>query len=240
MTAYTPAWMPIPVLAFLGTAFLLVLCALAAILTTMTAQRAAARRALAAGFALASAYFAVLLGFSLASHEAVLPAGGWKYFCEADCHIAYSVAAVETAAAAGPEMQQVATREPFVIVQLQTWFDPVTISPRRGDAPLTPNDRVAVLYDARGNRIPESPRGAEVRRALGLNSTPLTQALHPGERYATYLVFETRLEPAQLRLWVGDAAGEQRLLWGAEPSPFHKKILFALSPAPARLTRNSL
>lgn len=238
MTAYTPAWMPIPVLAFLGTASLLVLCALAAILTTVTAQRAAARRAVTAGIALSSAYIIVLLGISFASREAVLPAGGWKYFCEADCHIAYSVAAVETAAAAGPEMQQVATRDPFVIVQLLTWFDPVTISPRRGDGPLTPNDRVAVLYDGRGHRIPESPRGAEVRKALGLNSTPLTQSLHPGERYVTYLVFETRLDPSQLRLWVGDTAGEQRMLWGAEPSPFHKKILFALSPAPTRLTRN--
>ena len=44
----------------------------------------------------AGAYVVLLLGASLASLELVLDLGEPKYFCEIDCHIAYSVEYVTT------------------------------------------------------------------------------------------------------------------------------------------------
>ena len=38
-------------------------------------------------------YFGLLLGFSLGSREVILAPGQEKYFCEIDCHLAYSVRA---------------------------------------------------------------------------------------------------------------------------------------------------
>src|SRR5712691_3646360 len=67
-------------------------------------------------------YLILLTGVSFASSEEVLPPGGWKYFCEIDCHIAHSLAGAQTAAALGPEMQQVAAHGKFVIVRVKTWL----------------------------------------------------------------------------------------------------------------------
>jgi hypothetical protein len=36
-------------------------------------------------------YATVLFGVALTSGDKALPPGHWKYFCEADCHIAYSI-----------------------------------------------------------------------------------------------------------------------------------------------------
>ncbi len=40
-------------------------------------------------------YFGLLFGFSLASRDHLLAHGQEKYFCEIDCHLAYSVTASE-------------------------------------------------------------------------------------------------------------------------------------------------
>jgi hypothetical protein len=51
----------------------------------------------------ASGYALVLIGVSLTSHEKTLAPGENKYFCEIDCHIAYSVVNFEEAKALGDE-----------------------------------------------------------------------------------------------------------------------------------------
>ena len=106
-----------------------------------------------------SSYLLVLCGVSLVSSKKVLPPGGWKYFCELDCHIAYSVSGVAATAAIGPDLQPTPAQGQFVIVRLKTWFDQRTISPHRGDSPLTPNARRVVLLDTNGHGYAEFPAG---------------------------------------------------------------------------------
>src|SRR4029077_2589676 len=45
-------------------------------------------------------YFSLLFSLSLFSHDSVLNRGQEKYFCEIDCHLAYSVVGVKTESAA--------------------------------------------------------------------------------------------------------------------------------------------
>ncbi len=67
-------------------------------------------------------YVSFLFGLSLVSHDNLLPRGQEKYFCEIDCHLAYSVVEVKTESAAAT------TR---YVVTLRTRFDETTISSRR-------------------------------------------------------------------------------------------------------------
>jgi hypothetical protein len=62
-------------------------------------------------------YFALLVGFSAGSHETALARGQEKYFCEIDCHLAYSVVDVKMQPA-----------DQYVIT-LRTRFDETTTSP---------------------------------------------------------------------------------------------------------------
>src|SRR5208337_2521864 len=116
MPVFTPHFAPFVVLAFLGTAFALVLCLLIVLIGALRKSRVLVLSGL--GAALALVYGMVLLGLSLFSSEAVLAQGEWKYFCEIDCHIAYAVAGVQVARSVGPEMQPVTASGKFVIVAL--------------------------------------------------------------------------------------------------------------------------
>jgi len=153
------------------------------------------------------------LGAALLSRDRTLEPGERKYFCEMDCHLAYSVAAAP--AAIGNHRT----------VTVRTWFDPDTISSFRGNGPLTPNPRVVYLVDEAGRRIEPSPLPAPA--ALG-GSTPLTRELRPGESYTTTFVFEVPPGFSRPRLFLGDAAGPENLLIGHENSPFHGKVYFRL------------
>jgi hypothetical protein len=115
-------------------------------------------------------YFSLLLGFSLASHSTALAPGQEKYFCEIDCHLAYSVVDVQT--------QSVSAGTRYVIT-LRTRFDETTTSPTRPkDAPLTPNARIVRLVDASGHEYPPTATAG----------TPLTTSLTPANSY-TQLIF---------------------------------------------------
>src|SRR5687768_3649064 len=80
-----------------------------------------ARRALIGGLAVATLYAATLLSYSLASHDKVAVE---KYFCEIDCHLAYSVVNVTSAPAIG----NVSANGMFVVVSVRTRFDASTVS----------------------------------------------------------------------------------------------------------------
>jgi hypothetical protein len=230
MSAYMPQFAPIVVLAFLGTGFLLAVSVLLLAAGLIRKSRAILRLGWMSGVALVLGYGGILLGLSLLSREVVLPVGAWKYFCEIDCHLAYSVGEIRTFVSAGPEMQQVAGNGKFVVIQVKTWFDPATISARRGDGPLTPNGRIARLLDGSGRSYERSAREEAVLTTLGLASTPWRTALRPGESYATFVAFEVPASESSLRLVLTSADEENALLWGDENSVLHKKILFALSP----------
>ncbi|HXR10516.1 MAG TPA: hypothetical protein VN792_07045 [Candidatus Acidoferrales bacterium] len=182
--------------------------------------------------AIAAVYSLLLTGVSFASSEEVLPAGGWKYFCEIDCHIAYSMIGAQTTAALGPEMQQVSARGKFVIVRVKTWFDERSISSHRGNGPLTPNGRKIFLVDEAGQRFAPSPEGQAVLARRMNNSTPLTQPLRPGETYLTDFVFDVPGDAHKLRLLISEDDPETRLVIGHENSLLHKKIYFAVDSAP--------
>jgi hypothetical protein len=146
MSEATPHFAPLAVLLFLGTVLLTGISPLGFF---DGAVRKSSRLAAIGGVSLlviVSGYSIVLCGLSFISREIVMPAGGWKYFCEIDCHLAYSIAGAQTAGTIGPEMEQPAARGKFVVVRAKTWFDPSTISPHRGDRSLTPNSR-RVLED---------------------------------------------------------------------------------------------
>lgn len=210
--SFMPEVAPLVVLAFLGTAALLAALLLAAAASAVLGKRSLAGWLAVGGTLVAAGYGATLIAFSLASRETVLKPGDRKYFCEIDCHLAYSVEGVEaTVVPAGT----------IYAVSLKTWFDPNTVASFRGNAPLTPNPRVAFLVDEAGKRYP-APKAA-------LES--LARVLRPGESFLTTLSFETPAAIGRPRLLLVDPPGLEAFLIGHENSPFHGKIYFALEPA---------
>ncbi len=236
MSEFMPHFAPIVVLLFLGTILLIGVGFL--ILLYGAARRSAFFAKLGAG-AMATmtfGYLVLLCGVSFASSEEVLPPGGWKYFCEIDCHIAYSLVGVQTAAARGPEMEQVSARGELVIVRVKTWFDERTISARRGNGPLTPNRRKVVLVDDRARSFSPSAEGQAAWARNGSESAPLTQALRPGESYTTDFVFDVPKDARGLRLLITEDDPETRLVIGHENSLLHKKIYLGTEGAPLIVT----
>src|SRR5713101_7909535 len=231
MPEFMPHFAPIVVLLYLGT--VLFIGASFLLLFYGAIRRSAFLSKLGSGavVTIAAGYFLLLSGVSLASSEKTLPSGGWKYFCEIDCHIAYSLIGAQTALALGPELQQVSARGQFVVVRVKTWFDERTISAHRGNGPLTPNRRRVLLVDDRGRSFAPSPEGQTAFARLGNASTPLTQPLRPGESYTTDFVFDVPKEARGLRLLITEDDPETRLVIGHENSFLHKKIYFGVDSA---------
>jgi hypothetical protein len=226
MSASTPHFAPLVVLLFLGTIFLLGTGFLVVFYGAVRRSAFFAKLGAGAVATIAAGYFLLLGGVSLASSEETLPPDGWKYLCEIDCHIAYSLTRAETAGALGPEMQQTFAKGKFVLLRVKTWFDERTISARRGNAPLTPNRRRVLMVDDTGRSYaPAAAAGAEFAR-LGQSSTPFTEALRPGESYTTDLVFDVPNDARGLRLLVTEDDPETHFVIGHENSLWHKKIYF--------------
>ncbi|HET7151293.1 MAG TPA: DUF4352 domain-containing protein [Candidatus Acidoferrum sp.] len=234
MSAFTPQFAPIVVLLFLGAILLLGMSLLVLFYGAARQSALFAKVGGGAVIAIAGAYFLLLGGVSFASSEETLPPGGWKYFCEIDCHLAYSIVGVQTAAALGPELQQTTARGKFVIVRVKTWFDERTISAHRGNVPLTPNARRVLLVDDRGRSYDPSAEGQFALARGGNNSKPLTQALRPGESYTTDLVFDVPKDARGLRLLITEDDPETRFVIGHENSLLHKKIYFDLGAGSLR------
>jgi len=232
MSEFVPHFAPIVVLLFLGTVLLIAASFLILLYGAVRRSAFLARLGLGAVVTIAFGYFILLTGISFASSEEVLPAGGWKYFCEIDCHLAYSLIGAQTTAVLGPEMQQVSARGKFVVVRVKTWFDERTISPHRGNGPLTPNARKVILVDDSERRFALSPEGQTAFARLAGESTPLTQPLRPGESYTTDFVFDVPMDARRLRLLITEDDAETRLVIGHENSPLHKKIYFSVDSAP--------
>jgi hypothetical protein len=202
---------PLAVMGFLA-ASLGTFAAIAAVVIFWFARKP--RLARVAGFAICGGmvvYLALLLGFSAGSHETLLGRGQEKYFCEIDCHLAYSVLDVKSRGE-GPVDDY--------IVTLRTRFDETTTSPNRPkDAPLTPSPREVLLLDDAGHRY-------EVVSSAGTSlMTPLT----PASLYTTQLEFKIPKDTRGLRLLIETVPGwPDRLVIGDENSLGHKKTYFAL------------
>jgi hypothetical protein len=232
MTESTPHLAPFVGLMFLGAVFLTGAGIL--ILLYGAARRSKRIAGMGAGVALTivACYLILLCGVSLGSNEKVLPVGGWKYFCEIDCHIGYSVSGVETTGIIGPEMHQTSAHGQFVIVHLKVWFDEHTISPTRGDAPLTPNARRVVLVAESGQTYAESPEGEAELSQLRGEQVSLRRPLRPGESFLRDLVFDVSKNNHGLRLLITEDDPETRFIIGHENSLLHKKIYLELDSAP--------
>src|SRR5947209_17949024 len=95
--AETPRYAHLVALLFLGSAFVISICVLVAAVA-MISKSVRIRKCAAAGAALTGiGYVALLFAVALASRDTTLPPGNSKYFCEADCHIAYSIESVTEA-----------------------------------------------------------------------------------------------------------------------------------------------
>jgi len=231
MSEFTPHFAPIVLLLFLGSVLLVAVSFLVLFYSAVRRSVFFARLGAGAVCTVALGYLLLLSGVSFASSEEVLPPGSWKYFCEIDCHIAYSIAGAQTAATIGPEMQQTSAQGKFVIVRVKTWFDERTISAHRGNGPLTPNRRKVVLVDDTGRSFAPSPEGQAAFARVAGASTPLTHPLRPGESYTADFVFDVPKDAHGLRLLITEDDPETRLVIGHENSLLHKKIYLGIDAA---------
>lgn len=232
MAESTPHLAPIVVLLFLGAVFVTGVSLV--VLLYGAARRSKLYTLIGGGATLTvvACYTLLLCAVSLASSEKLMPAGGWKYFCEIDCHIGYSVSGVQTTSVIGPEMRQTAAHGQFVIVRLKIWFDEHTISPNRGDGPLTPNARRIVLVDASGHTYAQSPEGqAELTRSNG-DQGSLRRPLRPGQSFEKDFIFDVPEDAPGLRLLITEDDPESVLIIGHENSLLHRKIYLSLDSAP--------
>jgi len=158
----------------------------------------------------AGLYLLLIAGFSIFSHEQTLPRGEEKYFCEIDCHLAYSIVDAKWLGE-GP------TRT--FTVTVRTRFDERTISARRPkDAALMPNPRKIVLVDDEGNSLAPS----------GITGMPLTTELIPGQSYVTTFTFAATQAMRGQRLLITSTDGPMALLIGNEMSWGHKKTYLGI------------
>ena len=150
-------------------------------------------------------YLCLLLTFSLISHEKNLEKGKEKHICEIDCHLAYSVL----------DVQQRASGDYQIVLRAR--FDRDTISPNRGDGPLTPNPRTIIVVDDQGNQISVTPPESMYR------------PLRPGQAILIALAVHLPTSShGRLKLLVTPRISDTWFLIGHENSPFHKKAYFLL------------
>jgi hypothetical protein len=201
---------PLSVLGFLAGCVLLALSALAIVVASFIGRFKLVRLLLACVGAGSFIYLALLACVSLASHDRTLARGQEKYFCEIDCHLAYSLVGVTALSAAN--------RTDYTIT-LRTRFDETTISARRPkDRPLTPNPREIRIVDTPG----------QLHTASLVGGTPLVAPLKPGDSYFTQLRCSLPPDVRPLRLLLTSQGWPEHLLIGDELSPLHGKTWFAL------------
>jgi hypothetical protein len=226
---FMPEHAPLTALAILGTAFILAVLGLIFVIALWRKMTWLAAAAAGTVLLMVAGYMLVLVGVSLTSHEKVLPIGGLKYFCEVDCHIAYSVEGAEETKAIGDEFHQTSANGRFIIVKLKTWFDPSSISPHRGNGPLRINPRRAVIVDGAGIEYSPSLAGQEALAKLRGATRPMPEGLRPGESYITDLVFDVPSDTQNARFLVeDDSSVPERILIDHENSFLHRKVYFAI------------
>jgi hypothetical protein len=219
---------PVGVLAFLGACFVLLVLGLVALHALVVRRFGRARLALAAIAGVLALYFGLTLVFSLASVGRVLPRGEEKYFCEVDCHLAYSVTDVSRAKAIGEGPGAATAQGEFYVVTVRTRFDETTISPHRGDGLLQPNPRGLTVRDEQGRAYTLSGEGARALASFGGTGTPLDTPLRPGESYTTRLVFDLPADAREPTLLINESDLPTRFIIGHENSLLHKKTEFKL------------
>jgi hypothetical protein len=236
--ARMPEFAPLVFLIFLGSCALLGLAGLAVLYGLARRKRAIAGWSAAAFGMIVAGYLVVLLLASLTSHEQTLSPGGLKYFCEVDCHLAYSVAGASAANTLDPETHLTQAKGRFVLVRLKIWFDADSISSHRGNGPLAPGPRRALLVDDQGRAFAPSAGGQAALAALGEPGPVLSPSLHPGESSLATLVYDLPADARNPRLLITDEDDPIAcLIIGHENSPFHRKIYLSLGQPDSSVAR---
>jgi hypothetical protein len=211
-------------LLFLGSAVLLALLLISFVVLAIR-SRPRQRYAITGLLLLILGYGLSLVGFALFSRERTLARGEEKYFCELDCHLAYSVQKVERVKNIGSAN---ASGE-FYIVTVRVRFDESTTAPwRRRDAPLTPVPLNFAVVDSQGRAIQRSLIGQSAWDENPGSSRSLRDTLLPGESYETTLVFDVPADAGSPRLLASFTVFPTQVLIGDENSPLHKKAYFGL------------
>ena len=219
------------VMGLLGTGFALFVLGLVFLHALWRRKPGRARASAVAGLGVLILYVGAMLAFALVSREQTLAPGEEKYFCEIDCHLAYSVIGARRAKTIGEAPTQATAQGEFHVVTVRTRFDESTISATRPrEAPLTPNPRRLTLFDGQGRAHEISLAGQRALEATGGAGVPLTTPLKPGESYTTELVFDMPPGASDPVLLVNEADLPTRLIIGHENSLLHKQTKFRLSP----------
>jgi hypothetical protein len=202
---------PLAALGFLAACGGVALLSIGTFVALFVRKPKVARSLFLSAASIAVAYLGLVCIFSLVSSGRILARGQEEYFCEIDCHLAYSVTDVK------PLPDGASTR---YIVTLRTRFDETTISNMRPkDAPLSPSPRSVQLIDAPGNTYPIE----------SLEGVPLTTSLIPGESYTTRLTFRVPPGAQGLRLLIRTTPQwPDHFVIGDENSLLHQKTYLSL------------
>ena len=225
---------PIAALALLTVCGLIFVAAVALVFSIVQRRSALAGAAVIAIVAVGAIYLGLLLVFSFRSGDKLLARGEEKYFCEMDCHLAYSITEVretktlEDPFNPGDSLNRVTANGTFWLVIIRTRFDEKTASPTRGNAPLNPNPRIVYVLDEHGNRYLPSADGQHILVRSQDPGKPMSTPLRPGETYTTTVVFDLPADVKNPTLLIQDDHPLTRFIIGHENSPFHKKIRFQL------------
>jgi hypothetical protein len=219
---------PVGVLSFLGICFVLFGCALVLVYSIVRKKPGLKKFALITIVAVTSLYLGVMLFFSLSSSEKVLARGEEKHFCEIDCHLAYSITGVEETKTFGDAPNQLVAGGQFWVVTVRTRFDEHTISPTRGNFPLSPNSRVLTVIDENRKQYFPSPDAKRILDSSHAGSAPITTPLHPGESYSTIFVFDLPADIRKPTLLMREGELVTHFVIGHENSPLHSKTRFQL------------
>jgi hypothetical protein len=215
-------------LAFLGACFMLAVATLFLIHSLIVRKARRARIIVLVMLIVVGVYLAAVLGFSFASHEKILARGEEKYFCELDCHLAYSVTNVRQTKTLGDPPNQETAAGVYTVVTIKTHFDETTTGSGRGSGLLYPNSRVLTLVDEKGNKYVAVSRDERAFLFARATSTPMTTPLRPGESYTTDVVFDLPAESKIFTLLINEGEWLTRFIVGHENSPFHYKTRFQL------------
>jgi hypothetical protein len=228
------------VLLFLGTCLILLALVALAAHGLIARKYGRMRKGLLALVVVLGVYLGLMLVFSLGSNEKRLARGEEKYFCEIDCHLAYSVVDVSRTKTIGNPPRPATAGGTFYIVTVRTRFDESTIGARRGNSPLLPNPRVLTVFDEQGRRYNPSAEGQQMLELSGGAGTPITTPLRPGESYTTALVFDLPAEVKNPTLLINEEMLPTRFIVGHENSFWHGQTKFRLDVRDGQATAAQL
>jgi hypothetical protein len=220
---FTPENAPAMVLGFLASCLVFLAGGAAAFWFWWRGKKSRTARILEAMGVIAALYGFALLAVSLTSQDRYLEPGQLKYFCEIDCHLAYTVTDVTTADSLEDLLPGRPPSGVYYVVTVRTWFDERTITQGRGNSPLRPNPREVLAVDERGRRhLPV--------RLPGTPGNPLLRPLRPGDTYTSVLVFDIPRDARHPHLLITEDIPIASVLIGHENSLLHRKIWFRIEP----------